>query len=153
MNFEVLPGIGIGPVKLGMNRAEVIEALGENNHSDSSDTSENFYKYSFQVEFTNEIVSFIGVSQDPSYQLTYKDKNVFDVEANDLFDLISNDESKKHDYTESEYVFPDQIISLWDADEQYDRLGGEQRKIWAQIGMGSQVYLSDIIRITNKGSG
>lgn len=145
MNFDLLPGIGIGPVKLGMNRTEVIEALGEDNHSDSSDTSESFYQYSFQVEFTNEIVSFIGVSQNPSYQLTFMDQNVFDIEAKALFDLISKCESKEHDYIDSEYVFPDQIISLWDADEQYDRLGTEQRKIWAQIGLGSQVYLSDII--------
>lgn len=153
MDFEIIPGTGIGPVKLGMSREEVIEALGERNHSDSSDTAENFYNYAFQIEFTNDKASFIGVSNDPAYTITYKDLNVFDIESKELFNLISSHESKDHENTDSEYIFPEQIISLWDADEQYDRLGNEQRKIWAQVGLGSPVYLEEINRITNKGSG
>lgn len=153
MNFEIVPGIGIGPVKLGMSRDEVIDVLGASNHSNTKGSSATFYDYSFQVEFTDGKVSFIGVSQHPSYQLNYLGRNAFDIESKELFSLISNRESASHKYTDTEYVFPDQIITLWDADHQYDRLGGEERSVWAQIGLGSKVYLDDINRITNKDSG
>ena len=143
MEFSINPHNGIGSIKLGMPRTEVREILGG-----SFDSSRNSLHYYFngnlQVEFENELVSFIGVAIDESYVVTYLGVNVFDVEASELFTLISANEPLEHTFERSEYVFPEQIITLYDADEQYDYLGNHQRSIWGQIGLGSKAYLNAV---------
>lgn len=150
MILNIEPGSGIGPIKIGMTREQVLSVLGESNHSGSGKNSEQYFDFSIDVEFTDNKVTFIGVSQSKNYSLIYRGINVFDLEAECVFDLISKHEPEKHEFSDSQYVFPDQIITLWDADEQYDRLGDEQRKIWAQIGLGSNEYLQAIQRITRR---
>ncbi|WP_139213161.1 hypothetical protein [Pseudomonas kilonensis] len=41
-------------------------------------------------------------------------------------------------------MFPNQILTLWDADEQYDRQGGERREVWGQVGIGTSAYMAAI---------
>ncbi|EPJ81519.1 hypothetical protein CFII68_18785 [Pseudomonas sp. CFII68] len=41
-------------------------------------------------------------------------------------------------------MFPNQILTLWDADEQYDRQGGERREVWGQVGIGTNAYMAAI---------
>ncbi len=68
--------------------------------------------------------------------------DVFSLEASELFSLVTAaDGSGPHEFTASEYLFPGQIITLWDADEQYDRRGGETRPVWAQVGIGNPAYV------------
>ena len=150
MILSIEPGIGIGPIKFGMSREEAQSVIGIKNHSGSGKNTEKYFSYSVDVEFTDNKVSFIGVSQDKNYSLLYKGFDPFDMEAAELFELVSQHESGEHVFDDSQYIFPDQIITLWDADEQYDRKGGEERKVWAQIGLGSNVYLEAIQRITRR---
>ena len=55
-----------------------------------------------------------------------------------------------HQYGPGEYLFPDQILTLWDADEQNDHFGHEERAVWAQVGIGSEEYLEEIERIKGR---
>ncbi|MBO9492053.1 hypothetical protein J7384_16955 [Endozoicomonas sp. G2_1] len=143
MEFSIKPHNGIGLIKLGMPRAEVRELL--NGSFDSSrDSLDYYFNCSLQVEFENDLVSFIGLALNESYVVTYFGVNVFDVEASDLFALISANEPLEHTFERGEYVFPEQIITLYDADEQYDYIGNNQRSIWGQIGLGSKAYLKAV---------
>jgi hypothetical protein len=98
------------------------------------------------VEFDGDhSAQFIGIACHPAYRLSYRGVNVFDVPANELFALIASfDGSGSHEFNANEYEFPNQIVTLWEADEQYDRLGGEQRPMWGQVGLGNQRYLEAI---------
>ena len=107
-----------------------------------SDGASDFYFDScLQIEFENDLVDFIGVSQNENYQLLFGAIDAFDVEGITLFNAISANESKSHSFNESEYIFPDQIVTLWEMDEQYDYLGNHKRKVWAQVGIGTKSYL------------
>ena len=107
-----------------------------------SDQASDFYFDScLQIEFENDLVDFIGVSQNENYQLMLGGIDVFDVEGIILFNAISANEQESHSFNESEYIFPDQIVTLWDMDEQYDYLGNHKRKVWAQVGIGTKSYL------------
>ena len=92
-----------------------------------------------------EVSWFIGVSHHSSQDVFYQNTDVFDITAKTLFDLVaSNDDSGSYEFSEYEYIFLNQILTLWDADELYDRKGGEQRVIWAQVGLGNSEYLRAI---------
>ena len=37
-----------------------------------------------------------------------------------------------------------QIVTLWNADEQYDQRRGGERIVWGQVGLGNDAYLRAI---------
>ena len=96
-----------------------------------------------QVGFEEDnTASFIGVASSSTYRVTYFGTDVFDTVASKVFDSITlREKSGKDSFSSYEYLFPEQIVTLWDADEQYDRLSGEQRQIWATVGVGDSRYL------------
>jgi hypothetical protein len=148
-HFEIEPHAGIGPVRLGTYRSAVHETLSsigfplENTHG----TIDYFCEAAIQVEFDDQQrAHFTGFSCHRAYSVFYSGVNVFDTPAQDLFALIAErDGSGAHTFRDTDYYFPNQIMTLWDADSQYDRLGGEQRVVWAQVGLGSSGY-RDAIR-------
>lgn len=151
--FEIEPHIGIGPVRLGASRSAVEEALAsigfplENTHG----AIDYFCEAAIQVEFDDQQrADFIGFSCHEAYSVFHLGVNVFDTPAQDLFALLAGrDGSGAHAFRDTEYCFPNQILTLWDADSQYDRLGGEQRVVWAQVGLGSSHYLEATRNLTN----
>lgn len=103
---------------------------------------------SIQVEYDDDDrVDFIGASYDHRILVTYKEQNVFDLTADELFGLINAQEDQPSEFNDYEHVFPHQIVTLWDADSQYDYLGGEIRPVWAQVGVGNASYLDAIRKI------
>jgi hypothetical protein len=64
--------------------------------------------------------------------------------------MATSDDSGSHEFDRYEYRFPNQILTLWDADEQYDHQGGEGREVWAQVGIGNHAYMAAIDAIKNK---
>ncbi|MFA3789770.1 hypothetical protein AB6T38_01490 [Aliiglaciecola sp. SL4] len=72
--------------------------------------------------------------------MSYENIDVFDVDGVNLFHAIAVNESKSHMFNEFEYVFPDQIITLWEMEEQYDYLGNHKLKVCAQVGIGTKSY-------------
>lgn len=144
MNFEIEPHIGIGLVKLGMSRVEVKEALGDDFYSGSHGRSDYYFSNSLQIEFLEGKTDFIGASYSDQYTVIYHGQNVFDITSEALFNIIAKNESANHSYVASEYLFLDQILTLWDADDQYDHIRGEEREVWAQVGIGSSSYLKAV---------
>lgn len=83
--------------------------------------SSNAVQISYDID---ETVIFIGVSGSSTFQVTFKGFDVFNLAAPDLFSLMAEaDNSGSHEFNSYEYCFPNQILTLWDADEQYDRDG------------------------------
>ncbi|WP_259696913.1 hypothetical protein [Pseudomonas brassicacearum] len=146
--FEISPRKSIGPVHLGASRSAVRQALAdmgfvlENSHG----RSDYFCAACLQVEYSDEgVAQFIGISGGSEISFTYKGVDVFSIAATELFSLIAAaDCSGSHEFNQYEYCFANQIITLWDADEQYDRQGGEEREVWGQVGIGSEQYLSAV---------
>ena len=144
--FEIQPHAGIGPIRLGAKRKDVRVALTNVGLPlESSDGSIDYFcEASIQVEFSKaSTADFIGVARHESLLVTYKGVNVFDRKAKEIFDLIAeHDGSGKHKFDQYEYVFPKQIVTLWDAATQYDPRN--RRLVWGQVGVGNEAYLSAI---------
>jgi hypothetical protein len=149
-HFDIIPHVGIGPVRLGMSLAEVDAALaplpGALPVYKKSEHGRCFFRASLQIEFGNSgTVQFIGVSNDPDLLCVFEGRDVFDLSAPDLFALIaSRERTQTHHYSPLEYLFPDQIVTLYEADEQYDRKGGGTRPVFAEVGVGNAEYLAAI---------
>jgi hypothetical protein len=146
--FEVLPLEAIGPVRLGVSREAAREAMSVNGFplEHTNGRLDYFCESSIQLEYgTGDEVQFIGVSGHSRLKFMYRGVDVFAVSATELFSLMAeSDDSGSHEFDRYEYCFPTQILTLWDADEQYDRQGGEEREVWGQVGIGNEVYLAAV---------
>ena len=142
--LQLTPHQGIGPILLGSSRTQAREALSNLGFLlESSRRSLDFFcDASIQTECGPDgKIWFIGISACRQFTVLYKGQNIFSLSAPDLFTLIAaSEKSAPHAYTRVEYLFPDQLITLWDADRQYDRLGNETKPIWAQVGIGNSDY-------------
>jgi len=149
--FKIAPHVGIGPILLGASRDSVRAALSASGYplESSEDSLDYFASSGIQIEYGPDgCADFIGIACGKTYRLTYYDVDVFNTPADEIFDLIARrDNSGDWPFDASGFVFPNQIVTLWEADEQYDRLGGEQRPIWAQVGLGNERYLEAVNEI------
>jgi hypothetical protein len=110
------------------------------------DDSDYFVSSAVQVEYNAQgRASFIGIAPHARIELLYHGVDLLRTPAKQVFDLIQKNESQQDDaeYSPLEYLFPDQIITLWAADKQYD-LNGERTPAWGQIGIGDEGYLNAI---------
>jgi len=152
--FEISPLEAIGPVRLGTPRAvarQIMAAIGfPIEHS--QDSVDYFCGCCMQISHgPDEEVSFIGVSGNAHVTFMFKGIDVFAHSAIDVFSLMAaSDNSGLHEFSPYEYLFPNQILTLWDADEQYDRQGGENHEVWGQVGIGNSAYLTAIRAIKTK---
>lgn len=141
-HFEFRPHQGWGVIRFGASRQEVREAMLAAGFPLESAREEldYFCQSSVQVEYAEGRASYIGVAYFAGYEAQYRGQNVFDMTATEVFNLIASGETTAHRYARSSYFFPDQVMTLWDADRQYDRVGGEKRLVWAQVGIGNAEY-------------
>src|SRR4051812_4911659 len=92
--FDIVPHVGIGPVRLGMLLVEVEAALaalsGAMPGVDKSSAVRCFFGASLQVEFgrSTSRAQFIGVSNNSHLLCLFKGQDVFDLAAPELFKLI-----------------------------------------------------------------
>jgi hypothetical protein len=146
--FDISPRQSIGPVCLGDSRSVARDALAAIGFplESSNGPTDYFGQAAIQTEYDEQgLVWFIGLSQSEQYLARYQGVDVFALAADELFSLIASaDDSGAHEFTDSEYLFPGQIITLWDADEQYDRQGNETRPVWAQVGIGNPAYVEAV---------
>ena len=144
MKLDLTPTKSIGPIELGMTRDEVRSVMEHAGYPFCYEkkTMDYFFENSIQTEYEDGTVSFIGIACDQRIELIYKGKDLFDLSAKEVFELIADSEKENHQYNENEYLFPDQITTLWEADSQYDKKRNEERVAWAQIGIGDERHLT-----------
>lgn len=152
--LEIFPLQGLGTVRLGSSRADVRTALSSYGFplERSHHSLDYFCDASIQVEFDpNDHAWFIGISCANQWIALYKGQDIFLLSASELFDLVAtHDNSGVHQFEPSEYRFPNQILTLWDSDTQYDHKGHYVRPVWAQVGIGNAAYLAAITAIQNQ---
>lgn len=148
VDLIITPRHSVGPFKLGASRDEIREAAIEADISigHDRDDMDYFLKNSLQVSYDRGFVDFIGVSTSADHRAFYRGVHISDISAEDLFQMAADaDGSGPHVFNEYEYCFPNQILTLWGVDDQYDRIrrrfGGELRPMWAQVGIGTPGYL------------
>jgi hypothetical protein len=112
-SFQIQPGIGVGPVKLGMTRQEVHDALGKPDWS--RDEREGFLG-GFFVDFDQSgRVEFIELAKSKQFKALFEHKCLHEVPADDAILFVSKFD--KFDETNRElghtYIFLKLQMSLW----------------------------------------
>ncbi len=148
--FHIVPHLGVLPVMLNAERHVIRQTLSEIglNLNHANDPMDYYLNNALQVEFTKidnkELASFIGICAHETAEVFFKNMNVFNYPAEQVFDFIKQEEPNCIDeYSEYEHLFEHQILAVWDADEQYDR-AGERFPVWGQLGVGNALYLKAI---------
>lgn len=144
--FEIQPHIGIGPVKLGMTRSQVRDAISTYADNGLDQASHPTLDYAFgnslQVEYDDEgYVRFIGVGfySGCGCDYMFQGQHIGVYSAAELFQVLAElDGDANHKFSDSEYLFPKIMINVWDADSQYAYLGGESRPVYGQVGIAGQ---------------
>ncbi len=150
MIFEIEPHRGIGPVSFGMTRSDVVAAMatcGGGSLVVRNEETECFFENAFQVSFGDAgRVDFIEVCSGIPAEVRFASRDVFDLHADDLLELIRGHEQEDPTLSDPDdsYVFAGLILTLWGRDEQYDHKGGEQRPVFATVGVGAPSYLAAI---------
>jgi hypothetical protein len=144
--LELVPQRGVGTVRLGMTRDEVREALAALDPtpllpSSNTDTIDRYCEDAIQVELDGDgRVQFIGTSPHPLILLRFQGIDLFDTAARKVFDLLAEaDRSGEHTFSKAEYLFPNQIVALREADRKHDPRG-RRRDVWGVIGVGNRAY-------------
>jgi hypothetical protein len=141
--FALEPGRGLGPVSLGMSREQVRAALASIGFAleHERDTLDYFCASSLQVEYQDGTVSFIGAASDPGFVVTFAGHDLFDTPAATTFALFAAGEAVPLPFKRGGGRFERQVLTLWEADRQYDTRGDQKRPMWGQIGIGDYRYL------------
>jgi len=151
--FEIRPLHSLGPVRLGSSRADARHALSRLGFAleNARGKSDFFCNASIQVSCDDAgKVHFVGITGTDQFEAQFKGQDVFSLAAPELFSLVAaSDESGAHEYDPHEYCFPNQVVTVWDADAQYDRHGAAARPVWGQVGVGSPAYGATFAAILN----
>ncbi len=143
--FDLRPHEGAGPLSFGMTRksaGETMAGLGIDPGS-SHGASDYYFQRAIQLEFApGGGLWFIGLSREDGLRVTLYGMRLDGAGANDVAAAFAAGETNRPRFDQNEMLFPQQILTLWDADPQYH--ANEEFAVWAQIGIGSRGYLEAI---------
>lgn len=124
IEFEVRPGDGVGPLKLGMTRAQARQAMGDEPESfhktpqlKGSHPVDAWFEAGFQVFYTGSppAVSFIELSRDSGFRARCWEVDVFATPAEKVVHAFS--QHAELDISDPElgcsYHFPALQVRLW----------------------------------------
>ena len=112
-HFEIKPGIGVGPINLGMDRRDVLSVMGQTEFS--NDESDGFLS-GFRVDYNaNNKVEFIELAESNKYEALFNGKCLHYMPADDVVEYLStldsyNKEDPELGYT---YTFRKLNMSIW----------------------------------------
>lgn len=144
--FTINPLDRVGPVRLGMTRLEVRDALAAYDAAelDQSGTLDYAFGNSLQIEYDSDgFVQFIGVGWYDECGCDYLlgDTHVGDLPSEEMFAAFAKlDGTEGLIYNPGTFMFPRIFATVWEADTQYDYRGDETRPFYGQIGIGSSAY-------------
>ena len=112
-HFEIKPGIGVGPVNLGMNRSDVLSVMGPAEFS--NDESDGFLS-GFRVDYNeSNKVEFIEVAESSKYEALFNGKCLHHIHADDVIEYLSTLDSYNKNDPELgySYTFRKLSMSIW----------------------------------------
>ncbi len=158
MEFAIEPHRGIGPASFGMSREEVREALaragGGRPRARNAET-DCYFGAAFQVSFGDEgLADFIEVASSIAVEVVLDGLDVFYTPADELLAAVRRLDQPDPELSRppQSYIFPRLILTLWGRDKQYDHRRGQQRPMFAAVGVGAPSYLA-AIRAIRSGRG
>lgn len=112
-HIEIEPNVGVGPIKLGMSKAEVIDLFGKPEYENNERSA---YMAGFMVDFDeSNHVEFIELASSDLFAALYKGKNLHNLTASEAVEHVSKFDS--YDKNDPElgysYVFKNLQLSLW----------------------------------------
>jgi len=151
--YTLEPLVGVGPVQLGMIRAESRQRLGATPSSfkkaptlfPNAPDVDAYHGNAFQLFFDeNDRVEYIELSKSPDLFVDYKGIDVFALRAEDLVTLISR--NAPFDPNDPElgysYVFPLLEMSLWRPTIPEPEDANPEWTTFATVGVGRKGYYS-----------
>jgi hypothetical protein len=141
------PGVGVGPVRFGMPRGAVHAALSDTLPFQTDVGRDMFGQdNAFQVSYEDGTASFIGIAAGIPLPCSLYGVDPFDLPAHDLLSLLT-ERNGGPPADLDEPLFRSIIVTLYEADEQYDwiarRAGRQPRfEVWGEVGVGDARYLA-----------
>jgi hypothetical protein len=146
--YEVIPHVGVGPVRLGMSREEVRRLMpGEpscfRTWPYTGPEADTWHDGGFQVHYAGEppAVAYILLCRGLGVRALYRGLSVFDADAAEVVRLLSreasfDDRDPELGYT---YVFPALELSVW-RPVVPGPPGDEDGRHFSSIGIGVRGY-------------
>jgi len=138
-NFEIEPNIGVGPIKLGMHKSEVVKVFGKPEHEHDNRSG---YFSGFMVDFDeSDKVEFIELAKSDLFTSSFKGKSLHNIPASEAVEYIC----KLDDFDPNEpelgysYIFKKLQLSLWRGtlpENEQDKDG----KYFEAVGVGVSNY-------------
>lgn len=153
---ELKPKVGIDEIKFGTPR-DIVRKILEKDYKcyDITHRDHNIDMY-FQnmlgFEYADDnTLSYISVSAPPPIYLKLLGINTWEISGEVLLNKLKEiDKIDKDSFEwESNPIFVNNIITLYEMDEQYDRIGNYSVAKWAAIGIGDERYYKSIKEIQN----
>ncbi len=150
MRYIIEPGLGVGPVRLGMTPDEVLGAMDQKPDSfsksdDSRHETDAFHQSCFQVFYDGDVpeVVYIELSSGVDFDAFYAGTDVFKTPANDLVSLISQTTPLDENDPELGYsfTFPNLELSLW-RPVMPDSEDDPEGRFFSTVGIGITGYFS-----------
>jgi hypothetical protein len=152
--IELIPKKGIEHIQFGMSRKEVqlimIEKYNSAPPQKRDEDTDCYFENSLQFGFEqDETLSFIEVSSYPPIGVRLFDLNVWEIDGKELFKALSQIDAVNDKISEggSNPIFIENIIALYDLDEQYDNSEDASTQKWGSIGIGDSRYYDTICQI------
>lgn len=137
--FEITPHEGVGPIKLGMSRADVVACFGTPEHLSASRV---WYHSGFAIDFDeNQQVEFIELATSGEFKAIYKNLNLHEIPADQAVEAILQDDvyDKNDPELGHSYIFKSLQLSLWRetiAESEFD----EDGKYFQAVGVAADGY-------------
>jgi hypothetical protein len=141
--FEVQPKIGIGPVKLGMDRTTAIACMGLAPDSFmktqmSQHPTDSFYEAGFQIFYEGETpkVGSIELSRDCGFEAMLFGENVLDIPVSEALLKIEHVTGLKPKTEDEGYTYEIPSFGLW-LWRQSNESNDEEGQYFSTIGVGT----------------
>ena len=113
-NFDIIPHVGIGPVRLGMNREEVLTVLGEPERC--LPNGRECFLSGFMVDFNGDgVVEFIEIAASKKFRGIFNGKCLHEIPADDALAHVSQfgEFDRKNPELGYSYTFVGLQMALW----------------------------------------
>jgi hypothetical protein len=152
--IELIPKKGISHINFGMTRNEVQTVMIEKYNSGAPEKRdeetdcyfENSLRFSFESDDT---LSFIEICSYPPIGVKILGINTWEIDGKELLKILNEKDTINEKISEggSNPIFEDNVIALFELDEQYDVIGDFKGEKWAAIGIGDARYYESICQI------
>lgn len=141
--FEVQPKIGIGPVKLGMDRTSAIASMGLEPDSFkktpmSQHPIDSFYEAGFQIFYEGEApkVEGIELSRGCGFEATLSGENILELQVSEALLKIESAIGHKPTTDDEGYTYEVPSLGLW-LWRQSNEPNDEEGLYFSTIGVGT----------------